>query len=162
MTDERVRLMTKSKRSKLFSRMAVVLALTIGAAGSLSVAAHAAAVTVWASPECGCCKEWVMHMRAAGFTVTLNRSDDMAAIKIANGVPESVQSCHTAVVDGLVIEGHVPADLVARVLAEHPDAKGVAAPGMPAGSPGMGNGPHEPYDVVLFGTPSGTTVLARR
>jgi hypothetical protein len=101
-------------------------------------------------------------MIAAGFAVTLHRSDDMAAIKAAHGVPESVQSCHTAVADGLVIEGHVPADLVARVLAERPDATGVAAPGMPAGSPGMGNGPHEPYDVVLFGTPSGTTVLARR
>ncbi|CAK0755912.1 hypothetical protein CCP1ISM_6460002 [Azospirillaceae bacterium] len=86
----------------------------------------------------------------------------MATIKAANGVPDSVESCHTAVVDGLVIEGHVPADLVARVLAERPQAKGIAAPGMPVGSPGMGSGPHEPYDVVLFGTPSGTTVLARR
>lgn len=152
--------MSEVNQPGVFSRMAATLAVA-SVAGFLPVAAQAA-VTVWAAPECGCCEAWARHMSDAGFTVTLHRSDDMAAIKTANGVPASVQSCHTAVADGLVIEGHVPADLVAQVLAEHLDAKGVAAPGMPAGSPGMGGGPHAPYDVVLFGTPSGITVLARR
>ncbi len=154
--------MTKSKRPRRFFLVALVIAAATGVIGFSPLVAYATAVTVWAARECSCCEAWVKHMRDAGFTVTLHRSDDMAAVKVANGVPDSVQSCHTAVADGYVIEGHVPADLVARVLAEHPDAKGVAAPGMPAGSPGMGSGPHEPYDVVLFGTPSGTTVLARR
>ncbi|CAK0761230.1 hypothetical protein CCP2SC5_280029 [Azospirillaceae bacterium] len=108
-------------------------------------------MTVWAAPGCDCCEKWVEHMTKAGFNVIVHRSEDMAAIKSANGVPEAVQSCHTALVDGYVVEGHVPADVVARVLTQRPDAKGVAAPGMPQGSPGMGDGPHEPYDIVLFG-----------
>ena len=84
----------------------------------------------------------------------------MVAIKRARGVPDDLQSCHTAVVDGYVIEGHVPASDIVRLLAERPQARGLAAPGMPASAPGMDE-PGEPYAVVLFGTPAGDRVYAQ-
>ncbi len=124
--------------------------------------AGAAEVTVWKSPSCGCCGGWIQHMRAAGYAVTVHDVDDVDPVKARLGVPASLQSCHTAVVDGYVLEGHVPADSVARLLRERPSAKGLAVPGMPQGSPGMETGVKESYAVVLFGTPSGSAVYERR
>lgn len=89
------------------------------------------------SPSCGCCKAWVKHLERAGFSPRMVESDDMAATKRAFGVPEQVQSCHTAVVAGYFIEGHVPAPQIRRLLAEKPAVLGLAVPGMPVGSPGM-------------------------
>ena len=103
--------------------------------------AHGAgeAVTVYKDKNCGCCGDWVTHLKDAGYKVKAINSDDMGAIKQRYGVPESMMSCHTAVVDktGQVIEGHVPASAVAKLIAR-PGVKGVAVPGMPANSPGMG------------------------
>jgi len=127
-----------------------------------SAAASTTEVTVWKSPSCGCCGGWVQHMRVAGYTVTVHDVDDVDPVKARLGVPASLQSCHTAVVDGYVLEGHVPADSVARLLRERPSAKGLSVPGMPQGAPGMETGVKEPYAVVLFGTPSGSTVYERR
>jgi hypothetical protein len=93
-------------------------------------------------------------MRKAGFSVTVRVSDDMAAIMQARGVSDDMRACHTAVVDGYVIEGHVPARDVMRLLGERPTARGLAVPGMPASAPGMDQ-PGEPYTVILFGAPSG-------
>jgi len=112
------------------------------------------AVTVWKSPSCGCCGAWVRHMRAAGFPVTVHDVGDVQPIKDGNGVPDALRSCHTALVDGYVVEGHVPAGDIKRLLEERPAAKGLAVPGMPSAAPGM-DGPHEPYHVVLFGSPGG-------
>lgn len=97
------------------------------------------AITVYKDKNCGCCEGWVDHMRDAGFKVKAINSDDMSAIKKRLGVPEQMESCHTAVLDksGQVIEGHVPASAVNKLIAQ-PKVKGVAAPGMPANSPGMG------------------------
>ena len=113
-------------------------------------AAQGPALQVWKDPSCGCCEGWVRHMRAAGFEATVHEVADLQAVKAVNGVPDKLQSCHTATVGGYVVEGHVPASDVRRLLAERPRAKGLAAPGMPPSSPGM-DIPGTPYEVILFG-----------
>jgi hypothetical protein len=114
----------------------------------LSIAAPK--VVVYKDPDCGCCGAWVDHMKANGFSVTVHDVRDMTPHKRKLGVPERLGSCHTAVVDGYTIEGHVPAADVKRLLKERPKAKGLAVPGMPQGSPGMETGKLDPYDVLLF------------
>ena len=101
-------------------------------------------------------------MRAAGFPVTVHDVDDVEPVKTRLGVPARLQSCHTALVGGYALEGHVPADSVLRLLRERPAAVGLAVPGMPQGSPGMETGVKEPYDVVLFGGAGGDSVFERR
>lgn len=117
-------------------------------------------VVVWKDPNCGCCNGWVEHMRRAGFHVTAQNNGNMAAVKQGRGVPNALQSCHTAVIDGYVIEGHVPAADVMRLINERPQAKGLAVPGMPASAPGMDQ-PGQPFTVVLFGTPAGDQIYAQ-
>ena len=108
-------------------------------------------VTVYKSPTCGCCASWVDHLRANGFPVDVQDVEDLQAVKAEYGIPAPLQSCHTAVVDGYVVEGHVPAADVKRLLDERPDAGGLAVPGMPVGSPGMEQGDTvQPYDVLLL------------
>jgi hypothetical protein len=106
-----------------------------------STLAHAAgeAITVYKDPNCGCCTAWIEHLREAGYKVKAVDSDDMTAVKKRLGVPEKLESCHTGVVDasGQVVEGHVPASALARLIST-PTVKGVAVPGMPVNSPGMG------------------------
>lgn len=112
-----------------------------------------ALVTMHKHPSCGCCTVWAGHMRSAGFTVVEKNAEDLAALKNAAGVPANMASCHTAQVGGYFIEGHVPAADVRRLLEEKPDARGLAVPGMPIGSPGMEHpsGHVEPYRVMLVG-----------
>lgn len=109
-------------------------------------------MTVNRDPACGCCGGWVEHVKAAGFPIDEIESADLAPLKTKLGVPLELSSCHTAEIGGYVIEGHVPADAIKRLLAERPQAKGLAVGGMPAGSPGMEveGTPPETYDVVLF------------
>jgi len=110
------------------------------------------AVVVYKTPRCGCCVDWVAHLRANGFSVTVEEMQDLSPIKARFGVPADLESCHTAIVDGYVVEGHVPASDVRRLLAEKPAARGIAVPGMPVGSPGMERGDErEPYQVIQFG-----------
>ncbi len=109
-------------------------------------------VDVWKSPNCGCCSGWVKHMKSAGYAVKVQDTalGILAKIKRQAGLSPDLQSCHTAKIGGYVIEGHVPAEDVARLLNEKPDAVGLTVPGMPIGSPGMDFGPDkEPYDVLL-------------
>ena len=108
-------------------------------------------LVVHRSPSCGCCMNWVAHMRHAGFKVEVRNVADMGAVKARLGVPVAMRSCHTAEVGGYFVEGHVPAADIKRLLAERPDAKGLAVPGMPMGSPGMEHpaGHVQPYDVML-------------
>lgn len=115
------------------------------------------------SPSCGCCVHWVEHMREAGFTVDVRDVDDMQAIKDRVGVPTGKASCHTAEVAGYFIEGHVPAADVKRLLAEAPKARGLTAPGMPLGSPGMElpDGRVQPYAVELVTEDGSTTEFSR-
>lgn len=128
------------------------------AAGSLlpaalarGAAAEGPAMQVHKDPSCGCCDGWVAHLRRAGFRVTIAAGGDIHAVKDRLGVPEELASCHTGTVAGYTIEGHVPAHAIRRLLAERPAVAGLAVPGMPAGSPGMGGGAPEAYDVVAFG-----------
>ncbi len=116
---------------------------------------------VYKSPTCGCCAKWVEHMRAAGFDVVVEDVSDMREVKRREGVPADLASCHTAVVEGYVVEGHVPARVVRAFLEAEGSAKGIAVPGMPIGSPGMEGPNPQPYDVVAFDEAGARTVFER-
>lgn len=117
-------------------------------------------VTVYKDASCGCCRKWVEHMQAGGFTVTAHDDADMDALKDHYGVPSGVRSCHTALVGSYVIEGHVPATDVDRLLKEQPKAAGLAVPGMVMGSPGMDGPMSKPYSVLAFQKTGATTTFA--
>lgn len=130
------------------------LALLGASAGLLIIGATRASaagkMTMHKSPTCGCCSKWAARMREAGFTVEEVVEADMDAVKAKFGVPKAMQSCHTALIDGYVVEGHVPAEAIDRLLVEQPKVTGVAAPGMPSGSPGMEMGEAEVFMLYLF------------
>jgi len=119
-------------------------------------------VAVTKDPSCGCCSGWVEHLKGAGFPVEVTEATDVNRLKARLGVPLGLAACHTAEVDGYGVEGHVPASAIKRLLAERPEAMGLAVPGMPIGSPGMEVEGSEPeiYAVVLFG-PFGQRTFAR-
>ena len=136
--------------------LAAVAAVALGAWLIPPGTPTAADITVYKSPWCGCCGNWVSHLRGQGFSVAVEEREDMDPIKARYGVPERLQSCHTAIVDGYVIEGHVPAADIRRLLAERPEARGLSVPGMVVGSPGMEQGGQsDPYQVILFGDAGG-------
>jgi len=119
-------------------------------------------MTVYKSASCGCCKNWVDHARANGFTVRTIDTEDLARVKADLGVPATLQSCHTAVVGSFLVEGHVPAADVKRMLTEKPAIRGIAVPGMPVGSPGMEQGARkDAYEVTAFTAQGRTSVFAR-
>ena len=125
-----------------------LVALTAMLFGSLAQAADGLTIDVHRDANCGCCKEWIKHMESNGFSVNDHVEANMATVKQELGVPPRLGSCHTAVIDGQFIEGHVPADQV-LALRERPDLLGIAVPGMPMGSPGMEYGDRQdPYQVV--------------
>jgi hypothetical protein len=135
-------------------------AIAVGfSAGQTSAALR---IVVNKDPSCGCCSDWIKHLRTAGFEPDVNELSDLATLKSRLAIPDALASCHTAQIDGYVIEGHVPASTIRRLLSERPQAIGLAVPGMPAGSPGMGvpGGLEKTYDVILFG-PSEQRVYAR-
>lgn len=113
--------------------------------------AEAKKMVVHKSATCGCCGKWVARMREAGYSVEEVVEADMSAVKTRLGVPKDMASCHTAEIDGYIVEGHVPARALDRLLKERPKAVGLAAPGMPSGSPGMEGGEAETYTLYLFG-----------
>ena len=118
-------------------------------------------VTVYRSPSCGCCTKWVEHMQEAGFEVEMHEVSDVTSIKRMNGLPARLASCHTALVGGYLVEGHVPAADVKRLLAEKPKIAGLAVPEMPIGSPGMEmpGVKAKPYDVLAFDSDGRTEVF---
>ena len=120
-------------------------------------------VEVWKDPNCGCCKDWVAHLEREGFRVVVHDAGNAAARRRL-GMPERYGSCHTASVGGYVLEGHVPAADVRRLLAQRPDALGLAVPGMPVGSPGMDGalygGRRDPYDVLRVARDGSAEVFA--
>ena len=145
------------KRSNVFVAVASLIFLAISSpsqqAGPL--------VTVFKLRTCSCCAKWVEHLKANGFAVKVQEVDNTAPYERQYHVPQNLSSCHTAVVDGYTIEGHVPAEDIKRVLRERPKSVGLAVPGMPVGSPGMETGRSEAYSVVMFDESGHSTVYAR-
>ncbi len=117
-------------------------------------------ITVYKSPTCGCCTKWVSHLRESGFSVETTDLKDLRMIKSMSGIKPEQASCHTAKIDGYVIEGHVPADDIKRLLTERPDARGLTVPGMPKGSPGMEAPQPDHYQVLLIDEAGNTEVFA--
>lgn len=138
------------------ARRRLLLGLAIAACAPAALAAkrQPVAVEVWKDPNCGCCKDWIAHLEKNGFVATVRDQGNTTA-RARLGMPQRFGSCHTAVVGGYVIEGHVPAADIARLLKERPSALGLAVPGMPIGSPGMDGpvygGRRDAYQVLLIG-----------
>lgn len=123
--------------------------------------ASASTIMVTKTATCPCCKDWVEHMKKAGFKVQVRDVEDLTPLARQLGVPDTLRSCHTSQIGGYVIEGHVPAADVKRLLAQKPKAAGLTVPGMVAGSPGMDQGPiKQPYKVLLFQKSGATRVFA--
>lgn len=120
-------------------------------------------ITVYKSATCGCCSEWIEHLKAEGYEVIAQDVDNLAAIKTELGIRPHLSSCHTALIEGYIVEGHVPAADIDRLLAERPEIAGLSVPGMPAGSPGMEipGAPDAPFDVLAFDRLGKTTVYAK-
>lgn len=118
-------------------------------------------MTVWKSPWCGCCAAWAHVMERAGYQVTVRESEDLSPIRRQAGVPQRMEGCHTATLGGYFLEGHVPPQAIARLLRERPRIAGLAVPGMPAGSPGMGDDQTARYDVYAVGRDGESQVYYR-
>jgi len=141
-----------------------VLALGLGVAAQQKAATPAATkVTVYKTSSCGCCRLWVDHMKSNGFDVQAMdvSAADVRSVSKAAGLKDEDTSCHTAKIGAYLVEGHVPADDIKRMLKEKPAIAGLSAPGMPQGSPGMEQGVKEPYDVIAFKKDGTSTVFAK-
>lgn len=123
---------------------------------------NATKIVVYASPTCGCCHAWARHLESSGFAVTTELMNDVTPMKQRLGVPEDLWSCHTALVEGYAVEGHVPADLIRQLLQERRVVAGLAVPGMPNGSPGMEGPIRDRYEVIAFSRSGTTEVYAIR
>ncbi|MBI2751900.1 MAG: DUF411 domain-containing protein [Betaproteobacteria bacterium] len=141
------------RRHFLAASAAILLPVSALAAGDV--------IEVYKSATCGCCGDWIKHLRASGFEVRAHDVAETEEYRARYGVPEQYASCHTATVAGYAIEGHVPPKDIKRLLAERPKAQGLAVPGMPAGSPGMEGPKSDPYDVLLFQRDGRHAVYAR-
>lgn len=153
----------KSERNSMNRRHFMTTAMATIALARPAIAAPAG-IEVYKSPTCGCCTAWVEHMARAGFAVDARDVDQDAlyALKAQSGITPELASCHTAFVDGYVVEGHVPVSDVERLLSERPDAVGLAVPGMPIGSPGMEMGDRrDAYETLLVLRDGSTAVFAR-
>ena len=143
--------------------LALVGTLVAGLPRHAFGAQNETAIEVWKTPTCGCCGFWVDHMRANKFRPTVHDVPDVGPVKRKLGVPAALESCHTAVVGGYTVEGHVPADVVRTMLKERPAIAGIAVAGMPMGSPGMEQGSRkDSYNVVAFDKTGKTSIYARR
>lgn len=138
-----------------------LLALGIALMAPGATAAERPPMELHKHPQCGCCNAWARYVERAGFAVTVHHEADGERRWARHGVPAGARSCHTAVVDGYVVEGHVPIENLERLLTERPDAVGIAVAGMPIGSPGMEGPNPQPYDVLLLER-DGTTSVYRR
>ncbi|WP_375176292.1 DUF411 domain-containing protein [Marinobacter mobilis] len=142
-------------------KLSLAFSLALGLS-PLATAQAEETVTVYKSPTCGCCSDWVRHMEDNGFEVNAINTQQINQIKADAGVPQGLASCHTAFVGDYIIEGHVPASDIRRLLAEAPAARGLSVPGMPAGSPGMEMGDRQdPYTVMLFNAAGQTQPFAQ-
>lgn len=157
--------MKKSKKllfnMSVYQLVAIVIGLVILSTifWPLIKSAGGPKVVVYKSPTCGCCGKWASHLQSDGFNVTQIGTHNLKTVKINQGIPQRLASCHTAIIDGYSVEGHVPVKAIRRMLEEKPPIKGIAVPGMPIGSPGMEQGERkEPYDVLAI-HPDGSTTI---
>jgi hypothetical protein len=156
--------LTRGELATRAGALAAAIALFFGApTGAQAPPAARQTVTVYKSATCGCCSKWIDHLKTSGFDVKALDVDDVDLVKKTYGVPPALGSCHTALVAGYVVEGHVPADAVTRMLRERPAIAGIAVPGMPLGSPGMETpGRRDPYSIMSFDKSGKSAVYERR
>jgi hypothetical protein len=153
----------KSKLQKSLALGAAFFALTLitgAVAPSFDATPKEPTITVYKDPSCGCCKSWIEHLVKHGYRVDAKDTPAMAEVKRTLGIPDALTSCHTAVVNGYLIEGHVPAADIARLLKERPKVAGLAVPGMPMGAPGMEGPRQEHYQVLSFDKNGKTRIFA--
>ncbi|MBQ0764106.1 DUF411 domain-containing protein [Marinobacter psychrophilus] len=141
--------------------LAMLLGASLSFGSALASAESEHNIHVYKSPTCGCCTDWVKHLEDNGFEVEVSEVDNVTPVKIEAGLTPALSSCHTAFINDYVIEGHVPAGDIKRLLSQAPQARGLSVPGMPAGSPGMEMGDRkDPYQVLLFNANGQTRVFA--
>ena len=133
-----------------YRQTSLVAVMLVAMISGCSKESDAQTITVYKSPTCGCCKNWIAHLEDNGFKVIARDTRNMDSVKREQGVPASMASCHTALVDGYIIEGHVPATAIKRLLKEKPAVAGLAVPGMPMGSPGMEGPRKDRYNALMF------------
>ena len=156
--------------NRRFGRRSVMIGLggvAAAAAGAMAFTgffgfgtARAGEIVVYKSPSCECCGEWAKHLRSNGFDVSVKNMENIEPVKKRAGVPDDMGSCHTAFIDGYVVEGHVPAENIHKMLADRPNIKGLAVPGMPPSAPGMDGPDPEPYTVFSFDAQGKSEVYA--
>jgi len=151
--------MTRSFRFFALALCVATLSVVTAAAPTMTPVAKPT-ITVYKDPNCGCCRNWIAHLIKNGYRVDAKDTPDMDQIKTTLGVPTALHSCHTAIVAGYLIEGHVPAADIDRLLATKPKVKGLAVPGMPMGSPGMEGGAKQHYQVMAFDRTGKASVFA--
>lgn len=150
---------SKSSKSRLLLVVGGALVIALAGFGIFNRQSSASdAVIVYKTPTCGCCGGWIEHLEANGFEVEVNDLDNLTGIKNVHHVPTGMRTCHTGLVGGYVVEGHVPAEFVQRLLDEKPDIEGIGVPGMPIGSPGIEGSYRESYDVLAFNSQGRTAV----
>jgi len=157
-------LFSANRRQLSLASLALGTLLALGANVWMAAQAPKPQMTVYKSSTCGCCSNWVAHMKANGFDVKAIDVDDIDKVKRERGVPADATSCHTAIVNGYIVEGHVPADAVQKMLKEKPAIAGIAVPGMPMGSPGMEvpGGQKDAYNIVAFDKAGKTSIYQKR
>ena len=146
---------------KRLAVLLAVLSISLVAIAETPEISNSPTIEVYKTPTCGCCKKWIDHLKDAGFEVESTDLRNLSAVKQAHGISHEMSACHTAVVDGYVIEGHVPAEDVQRLLRERPEVKGLVVPGMPLGSPGMEHPEPEPYSVYAIGPEGQMSVFSK-
>ena len=156
--------LSTNRRQLSLASLGLGILLALGANVWMAAQAPKPQMTVYKSSTCGCCSKWVEHMQANGFDVKAIDVDDIDKVKRERGVPADAASCHTAIVNGYIVEGHVPADAVMKVLKEKPAIAGIAVPGMPMGSPGMEvpGGQKEAFNIVAFDKAGKTSIYQKR
>jgi hypothetical protein len=160
----RLRLNQEKNMTRFGKTAAALIAgmlMLFGAGLLISWGAEPTPITVYKSPTCGCCEAWIKHLRANGFEVIAKDVADPSEIKRRLGVPAALASCHTATIEGYVIEGHVPAATIRRLLRDRPSVAGLAVPGMPASAPGMDSPVAQPYAVLMFNSDGRSSVYER-
>jgi hypothetical protein len=146
----------------MLTRRALLTAASTLALMGPAIAAPPPALTLYTTPECGCCDSYADYLRGAGFTVATKPTNELSEISRKAGVPSELQGCHTAFLDGYVVEGHVPAEAIRKLLADRPAIKGIVLPGMPEGSPGMSGTKAAPFTIYAIpqnGNPSVFTMI---